>query len=373
MAKALFITDENFETNTGGVIYARNVISGLQPLFDDLLVFSSSLESSEATFRKTEFNTYISRVFLQSSPLIFSAQKILKLSKTVDNVYLHSSKHWFIALLLKCFGPPKKIFCISDNIEFDLMAYKLPLYKYAPHNSKVCIEKCLRYLSEAVCFHLSDSVTFVTRADYLRSRQLYKTNFECTLLPIAVTNKKNSYHSACFCNLLFSGSFSFDPNIEAFNKLISMYPLFKKLRVNVTIAGYNLDKLVEKNSCLSLTDVFNFYSSPSSSQMDDIFSSADLFVSPVSSGSGMKTKIAECLSYGLPCIASEKSVVGYEDISGRSNWLVVIDDEFDMFEETFMQFINDEFLPNDFMLLKDLHRKFYSLKNSEYILRGVSL
>ena len=116
MAKALFITDENFETNTGGVLYARNVISGLQPIFDDLLVFSSSVEANELSFRKTKFNTCMSRVFLQSSPLVFSAQKIIKLSKTVDNVYLHSSRHWLITLLLKCFGRQKKIFCIFYKI-----------------------------------------------------------------------------------------------------------------------------------------------------------------------------------------------------------------------------------------------------------------
>ena len=53
-------------------------------------------------------------------------------------------------------------------------------------------------------------------------------------------------------------------------------------------------------------------------EMDACFRNASIYFSPVNLGSGMKTKVAEAISYGLPVVASEHSVFGYEVLEIRS-------------------------------------------------------
>jgi glycosyltransferase involved in cell wall biosynthesis len=48
--------------------------------------------------------------------------------------------------------------------------------------------------------------------------------------------------------------------------------------------------------------------------MAELLTEADLFISPVFSGAGMKPEVIEALFYGLPIIASETSLKGYEEL-----------------------------------------------------------
>lgn len=48
--------------------------------------------------------------------------------------------------------------------------------------------------------------------------------------------------------------------------------------------------------------------------MSYLLSACDVFYSPIVLGSGMKTKIAEALSYGLYIYATEHSLIGYDEI-----------------------------------------------------------
>ena len=49
--------------------------------------------------------------------------------------------------------------------------------------------------------------------------------------------------------------------------------------------------------------------------MEPYFREADLYIAPVFDGAGMKVKVAEAMSYGLPVIGTEHAFIGY-DITG---------------------------------------------------------
>ena len=55
--------------------------------------------------------------------------------------------------------------------------------------------------------------------------------------------------------------------------------------------------------------------------MYTILLNAQGYLSPVRLGSGMKTKVAEAMSYSLPVLATEHSLIGYEQVS-NSDYIV---------------------------------------------------
>src|SRR5690606_33287504 len=50
-----------------------------------------------------------------------------------------------------------------------------------------------------------------------------------------------------------------------------------------------------------------------------------VYLAPVAWGSGMKTKVAEALSYGLPVICMANAAEGYEDVLSSDRYRCVIE------------------------------------------------
>lgn len=123
--------------------------------------------------------------------------------------------------------------------------------------------------------------------------------------------------------VLFTASFDFEPNILALNFFLGVANCFSSNRdFHFVLAGRGLDAFVDK---LSSFDNVSHYSNLSPADMDRVFCEADIYLSPVTSGSGMKTKVAEALSYGLPVIATSHSLIGYEAVH-HSDFIVNADD-----------------------------------------------
>ncbi|GHW36003.1 hypothetical protein VCSRO10_1558 [Vibrio cholerae] len=58
--------------------------------------------------------------------------------------------------------------------------------------------------------------------------------------------------------------------------------------------------------------------SPSVDKMEALFVGAKGYISSVNFGSGMKTKVAEAMKYGLPVYATDNSLIGYENVLNKS-------------------------------------------------------
>jgi glycosyltransferase involved in cell wall biosynthesis len=66
----------------------------------------------------------------------------------------------------------------------------------------------------------------------------------------------------------------------------------------------------------------------SSVELRQLYAQSDVFVSPVSSGTGASTKILEAMSHAKPVMATSVSVRGYELVAGRDYLLCAGDGEF---------------------------------------------
>jgi polysaccharide biosynthesis protein PslH len=126
--------------------------------------------------------------------------------------------------------------------------------------------------------------------------------------------------------LLFNGVLSYGPNLDAVLAIVNYinpYLLQSNFRYKIIICGKglpeNLNGLKEYREKNIIYTGF----------VDDIetyFKGADLFLNPVQSGGGIKTKLVEAIGFGTSAISSETGANGV-DKDATGNKLVIIPDD----------------------------------------------
>jgi glycosyltransferase involved in cell wall biosynthesis len=133
-------------------------------------------------------------------------------------------------------------------------------------------------------------------------------------IPVSIekTSCKTDYTSNSFC---FIGSFNWEPNVEAINWFLSdLNPLIQQsIPVKVEIAGKDGATVFKDNFSTSV-QFKGFVESPSA-----FLKANGIFVAPMKSGSGVKIKVLEAMSCGLPCVLTPK---GAEGLNLPSNYPV---------------------------------------------------
>jgi glycosyltransferase involved in cell wall biosynthesis len=126
--------------------------------------------------------------------------------------------------------------------------------------------------------------------------------------------------------LLFNGLLDYKPNLDALlailkeiNPLLLQYPDFK---YKIIISGKRLP--TELNELKEYADKNIIYAG----FVEDVemyFKAADLFLNPVQSGGGIKTKMVEAIAFGTTVITTETGAMGiHRDICGKK--LIVVPD-----------------------------------------------
>jgi glycosyltransferase involved in cell wall biosynthesis len=109
--------------------------------------------------------------------------------------------------------------------------------------------------------------------------------------------------------LLFNGAFKYAPNREALdNILYKINPLLqeKNLSYLILILGLNIPEEVMKTNYPSVR-ILGFVE-----DLDRYLAACRIFLNPVISGGGIKTKLVEALAYGLSSVSSENGAVGID-------------------------------------------------------------
>jgi glycosyltransferase involved in cell wall biosynthesis len=130
--------------------------------------------------------------------------------------------------------------------------------------------------------------------------------------------------------LLFNGAFKYSPNLEALqNLLVRIIPLLqqKDLSYLILILGLNIPEDVLQSSYPSVR-ILGFVE-----DLDRYLTACQIFLNPVISGGGIKTKLVEALAYGLSSVSSENGAVGVDpDICSQKlivcpdgNWPAFVD------------------------------------------------
>lgn len=360
--KLCLISINSYNELTGGGVYLRTLVNFVlkQNIALTLIDKKNEFKNYEdenfnhISFSKSRFTDIVSRLFLLPSfytPYLFS---IAKICKGHDIIAFHNSRLGIILYILKFLLPNKKIILFTDNFELDLLSQK-------NNTLTSLLERTLVKLNECLALKYADLVSYITHHDK-KNMDLYYgfEKNEHLIIPVTfIRNACQNKFSQEFLEkikilqtdprkkIIFTASFDFFPNIDAAKKIV--LKALENPDLIFILAGRKVNTL----KLQSLDNIFCF-DSLSNDEMAKLLSESDIFYSPLVLGSGMKTKVAEALSYGLYIYASEHTMIGYDEVICDNNIVATITD----IREPFPDYIKKKLINK--VYIKSIHKKYYS-------------
>ncbi|ACB08655.1 glycosyltransferase [Thermotoga sp. RQ2] len=346
MKKVLYITSANPFGVYGGAIGTRKFILPLCDLMkrgeiDFYIIYMKNHNEVEDERLKESFRSVqifeivkrksdkiISRIFLYPDPLNIYNRKIVKLVNKIqpDIIIIQSSRLGKIALSIKKkYNKNSRLIVNFDNFELEFVEV---FFKYKGLLSLLKpVELLSVYLSERSSIKFGDFFVFLHREEADKILSFYKSSKQWEIIPFLYQkcefpNRKtiqNLFNKTV--NLIFTGRLDFSPNIDAaiflFDSIEDITELLGE-NYRIIIAGANPNRyLIKRYFRLDpyQRKFIEIVPNPSPEEMKKLLISSHIYVSPVFSGPGMKTKVIEALWHGLPIIASHLSLRGYERLS----------------------------------------------------------
>lgn len=166
---------------------------------------------------------------------------------------------------------------------------------------------------------------------------------------------------------LFNGLLNYKPNLDALKVVLEkVNPLLqeKALTYNIIITGKRLP--AELNELKAWNEAHVYYAG----FVDDIdfyFKAADLFLNPVQSGGGVKTKMIEAIACGTTVISTKTGATGIELPVTGNKLIVVNDDDWNGFAEAILRTAQQQSeTPVDFY-------KYYNWKSiAEHVMKVIN-
>lgn len=113
--------------------------------------------------------------------------------------------------------------------------------------------------------------------------------------------------------LLFFGGY-YLPNVHGIDWFIKeVYPKLNN-NIEVIVAGRGMDKLKEKQYPPNIT-IMGYVES-----IEKLYRDADIVISPIFEGGGMKVKVAEAMAFGKVVVGSKESYEGYQEKIPNKYW-----------------------------------------------------
>ena len=233
-----------------------------------------------------------------------SCNKIIDIidRESINIIFLSSSHLGKLASKIKRHRPQIKIITFFHNIEKE---YAREEFRVTPSIRNWYLKHIISY-NEKLIIKNSDFNIVLNERDNNSLSKIYNKKADL-ILPITFYDKYNeNLKKECkkttkVFRLLFVGS-AFFANIEGINWFLDkVLPYLQNCKL--TIVGKGMDKHYESNDKL---DIVGFVE-----DLATYYYNADIVISPIFSGSGMKTKTAEALMYGCPIIGTKEAFEGY--------------------------------------------------------------
>ncbi|BDZ81827.1 glycosyltransferase family 4 protein [Claveliimonas bilis] len=224
--------------------------------------------------------------------------------KKYDVVSVEFTRFYFVVKEAKKNNLP--VIVRMHNVERD---YFHNLYNIK-RNLTSKIQEIVYGYNERKCVEKSDAILVLTNADSARILELYgfSSSHKIIVNPVCIPDG-NDESNGEKRGFLITGSLWYGPNADGVLWVLKeVWPFFDKLNIPLVIAGSNPNPEIIKASKLFK----NVCIVESPSDMSVYFLRAKYFIAPIFSGAGMKVKIAEAMMYGLPIVASEHALIGYE-------------------------------------------------------------
>lgn len=235
-----------------------------------------------------------------------------RLDATVyDCVYLDFTRQDFVVQWAKRKGLP--VVVRAHNVEAD---YFSSLFK----NQKSFISYAHQIIgkrAEKKCVLLSDKVLVLTKRDQNRFIELYGVGEEhYPIIPISVKHFSRERREALPESfVLITGSLWFGPNASGTEWFLDN--VWRNVgedvqkKYSLVIAGAKPNEKIKKLA-KELPKV-SLFENPK--YIDAYYLQASVYIAPIFYGAGMKVKIAEALSCGIPVIATSHAMAGYESVA----------------------------------------------------------
>lgn len=249
-----------------------------------------------------------------------------------DLVYLEYSRYGFIARLAK--NKLKKLVIRVHNVEKDYYDIRITEIRSLSNILRLLIKRMLITRQESICLSSADSIICLTDADKKRLAELYPTKLEqkeLAVIPVALEQPQRlKVNQPLFVDdeednpyLLITGSLWFGPNAEGaawfiknvWQRLLAENHFISK-KYKLVIAGSRPGKGIQ--ALASCQENIELIDSPR--DMKPYFEKASIYLAPIFSGAGIKVKVAEALSYGLPVIGTSHALTGYRIIDRENGY-----------------------------------------------------
>ena len=208
-------------------------------------------------------------------------------------------------------------------------------------------------LYEKWSFKKADKLFFITPEDKDFAIGSWETDpAKCILLPFGITIKEHPSDNIS-CKeairqqhaiapdekiILFNGLLRYKPNLDALKHILNnINPLLlaaPSFRYKIIICGKDLP--AELDALTSYTDK-NIIFAGFVENIETYFKAADIFLNPVQSGGGIKTKMVEAIAYGATVIATESGAAGLDKKVCGNKLVTVPDNDWETFAEKVLE------------------------------------
>lgn len=340
--RLLHVTPQPPEASSGGGLCVRQSALMIQSLAEvDYLgpeipdAKLSSLYGNKYLFRaKGRIREGLMSALQIERPGYFADWQVLRKQiewKKYEGVYLDFTKLFFVAKEAAKHDIP--IIVRVHNIERDYY-HDLMMHSHSPLGAMKYI---VQRQWERRTLNLAAATLFLTKDDQNRASDLYGLrdwNQNCVIIPVAVDCGRTDSSGPTVdgaLRILYTGSLWSEHNHDGILWFINnVWPRIGHF-CELTIAGANPSpKLInEIRYQRGITLVAN------PSDVDVSFLESHMYILPVFWGSGMKVRIAQALSYGLPVVATDTALVGYSIMQGRHGYRANTNEEFVKSIETY--------------------------------------
>lgn len=314
-----------------------------------------------------------------SSRSVRKAEKIISEFK-IDILELHTSH----VAYFKYFFPKIPTLLMSHNIESELFPFwerpcpriLRPFYDYLVRKSRAS-----SYAVEILNKWGIEKMAFVTPED--KDKVLGSVNKTVLSVSFEEKNRKKREHTGF--NVTWVGTFDWGPNVEAMEWFADkVFPLIKdKLesgRIKLKIVGIHPTEKILSMATHPSVSVLGFVEN-----LDEILDETDLSIAPIVSGAGIKVKVLEAMSRGIPVLSTNMGLIG-TGLKHNDSALVTDDpeefanllleapkskDKLSIISINSKEIFSKNFSRKNVLLHKrDIYSELLSLKGSEDINRG---
>lgn len=212
----------------------------------------------------------------------------------------------------------KKIY-VAHNVESkvlkDQYKHETNLFKKLFHY----IEYLKTYQIEKMIFEIATGTIAISSEDHKILFESFSSKGWMQTIPEILPLKSKLWQYRPKKNILFVGGTDYYPNHDAVCWMVfKLMPELLKLDQEITLSIVGNSDNFEKGELPS--NVF-FTGKISDEELDSLYQSSNLFISPVILGSGIKVKVLTALSYTIPLLCTKESMHGIDYVSNQEEIL----------------------------------------------------